>query len=131
MKSGVQSTCFGASAESAHGKQIRLQLRMLSQLLCCSLHPGSGVTLTATAGLSSVAEHEDALLRHLFQGYQKWVRPVLNSSDTMKVYFGLKISQLVDVVSDTWLCSQSNTSSLTVVTLDFCLSLFLTLTFYK
>ncbi|GAB1293069.1 Neuronal acetylcholine receptor subunit beta-3 [Apodemus speciosus] len=58
---------------------------------------GSWVTLTATAGLSSVAEHEDALLRHLFQGYQKWVRPVLNSSDVIRVYFGLKISQLVDV----------------------------------
>ncbi|XP_073074900.1 neuronal acetylcholine receptor subunit beta-3 isoform X3 [Manis javanica] len=50
-----------------------------------------------TAGFSSIAENEDALLRHLFQGYQKWVRPVLNSNDTIKVYFGLKISQLVDV----------------------------------
>uniref|UniRef100_A0A667G5Z6 Cholinergic receptor nicotinic beta 3 subunit n=1 Tax=Lynx canadensis TaxID=61383 RepID=A0A667G5Z6_LYNCA len=49
------------------------------------------------AGFSSIAENEDALLRRLFQGYQKWVRPVLNSNDTIKVYFGLKISQLVDV----------------------------------
>lgn len=73
---------------------------MLNRLFCCSLNLGSWVTLTATAGLSSIAEHEDALLRHLFQGYQKWVRPVLNSSDIIKVYFGLKISQLVDVVSD-------------------------------
>nr|XP_036870956.1 neuronal acetylcholine receptor subunit beta-3 isoform X4 [Manis javanica] len=55
------------------------------------------VTSSATAGFSSIAENEDALLRHLFQGYQKWVRPVLNSNDTIKVYFGLKISQLVDV----------------------------------
>lgn len=46
-----------------------------------------------------MAENEDALLRHLFQGYQKWVRPVQNSNDTIKVLFGLKISQLVDVVS--------------------------------
>ncbi|XP_006860046.1 PREDICTED: neuronal acetylcholine receptor subunit beta-3 [Chrysochloris asiatica] len=46
---------------------------------------------------SSIAENEDALLRHLFQDYQKWVRPVLHSNDTIKVYFGLKISQLVDV----------------------------------
>ncbi|XP_012879874.1 PREDICTED: neuronal acetylcholine receptor subunit beta-3 [Dipodomys ordii] len=45
----------------------------------------------------SIAESEDALLRHLFQGYQKWVRPVLNSNDSIKVFFGLKISQLVDV----------------------------------
>ncbi|XP_053434524.1 neuronal acetylcholine receptor subunit beta-3 [Nycticebus coucang] len=52
---------------------------------------------SATAGFRSIAEYEDALLRHLFQGYQKWVRPVLHSNDTIKVYFGLKISQLVDV----------------------------------
>ncbi|XP_015982851.2 neuronal acetylcholine receptor subunit beta-3 [Rousettus aegyptiacus] len=56
-----------------------------------------GVTPSAAAELSSIAENEDALLRHLFQGYQKWVRPVLNSNDTIKVFFGLKISQLVDV----------------------------------
>ncbi|XP_036106089.1 neuronal acetylcholine receptor subunit beta-3 [Molossus molossus] len=51
----------------------------------------------SAAGSSSFADSEDALLQHLFQGYQKWVRPVLNSNDTIKVYFGLKISQLVDV----------------------------------
>jgi len=51
------------------------------------------------AAFSSIAENEDALLKHLFQGYQKWVRPVENSNDTIKVLFGLKISQLVDVVS--------------------------------
>ncbi|XP_008142107.2 neuronal acetylcholine receptor subunit beta-3 [Eptesicus fuscus] len=56
-----------------------------------------GVTPSAAAEFSSIAETEDALLRHLFQGYQKWVRPVLNSNDTIKVHFGLKISQLVDV----------------------------------
>ncbi|XP_021236958.1 neuronal acetylcholine receptor subunit beta-3 isoform X3 [Numida meleagris] len=52
---------------------------------------------TDVAALGSVAENEDALLRHLFQGYQKWVRPVENSNDTIQVLFGLKISQLVDV----------------------------------
>uniref|UniRef100_A0A8D1W7V0 Neuronal acetylcholine receptor subunit beta-3 n=2 Tax=Sus scrofa TaxID=9823 RepID=A0A8D1W7V0_PIG len=56
-----------------------------------------GVTGSASAGFRSIAEAEDALLRHLFQSYQKWVRPVLHSNDTIKVYFGLKISQLVDV----------------------------------
>ncbi|XP_069633534.1 neuronal acetylcholine receptor subunit beta-3 isoform X3 [Haliaeetus albicilla] len=49
------------------------------------------------AAFSSIAENEDVLLKHLFQGYQKWVRPVENSNDTIKVLFGLKISQLVDV----------------------------------
>lgn len=46
----------------------------------------------------SLAEREDALLRDLFQGYQRWVRPVLHANHTVKVRFGLKISQLVDVV---------------------------------
>lgn len=65
-----------------------------------SVNSGSLMILIAAAGFSSIAENEDALLRHLFQGYQKWVRPVLNSNDTIKVYFGLKLSQLVDVVSN-------------------------------
>lgn len=47
----------------------------------------------------SLAEMEDALLTNLFQGYQRWVRPILRANDTIKVRFGLKISQLVDVVS--------------------------------
>ena len=46
----------------------------------------------------SLAEREDALLRDLFQGYQRWVRPTQHSNNTVKVRFGLKISQLVDVV---------------------------------
>ena len=46
----------------------------------------------------SLAEMEDALLKNLFRGYQKWVRPVLHANDTITVRFGLKISQLVDVV---------------------------------
>ncbi|MGH0159829.1 UNVERIFIED_CONTAM: hypothetical protein FKN15_070209 [Acipenser sinensis] len=45
----------------------------------------------------SLAEMEDSLLRNLFRGYQKWVRPVQHSDDTITVKFGLKISQLVDV----------------------------------
>lgn len=46
----------------------------------------------------SLAELEDSLLRNLFRGYQKWVRPVQHANDTITVRFGLKISQLVDVV---------------------------------
>ncbi|MEQ2228533.1 hypothetical protein ILYODFUR_009911, partial [Ilyodon furcidens] len=45
----------------------------------------------------SLAEMEDSLLRNLFKGYQKWVRPVGHANDTITVRFGLKISQLVDV----------------------------------
>uniref|UniRef100_UPI00398EF685 neuronal acetylcholine receptor subunit beta-3-like n=1 Tax=Pristiophorus japonicus TaxID=55135 RepID=UPI00398EF685 len=44
-----------------------------------------------------LAEMEDSLLKDLFRGYQKWVRPVRNRNDTIKVKFGLEISQLVDV----------------------------------
>ncbi|XP_068444743.1 neuronal acetylcholine receptor subunit beta-3a isoform X2 [Clinocottus analis] len=54
-------------------------------------------TMEAPEDFVSLAEMEDSLLRSLFRGYQKWVRPVLHSNDTITVCFGLKISQLVDV----------------------------------
>uniref|UniRef100_H2RV68 Cholinergic receptor nicotinic beta 3 subunit b n=1 Tax=Takifugu rubripes TaxID=31033 RepID=H2RV68_TAKRU len=61
----------------------------------------------------SLAEMEDALLRNLFQGYQRWVRPIQHANDTIKVRFGLKISQLVDVdeknqlmTTNVWLCQE-------------------------
>ncbi|KAI1887672.1 hypothetical protein AGOR_G00192720 [Albula goreensis] len=54
-------------------------------------------TIEAPGEFVSLAEMEDALLRNLFRGYQKWVRPVLHANDTITVRFGLKISQLVDV----------------------------------
>ena len=46
----------------------------------------------------SLAEMECTLLKNLFQGYQRWVRPTQHANDTVTVRFGLKISQLVDVV---------------------------------
>ncbi|XP_062380462.1 neuronal acetylcholine receptor subunit non-alpha-2-like isoform X1 [Sardina pilchardus] len=55
-------------------------------------------TIPAAPGeFVSLAEMEDLLLRNLFQGYQRWVRPTQHSNDTITVRFGLKISQLVDV----------------------------------
>lgn len=48
--------------------------------------------------LSSYAKAEDKLFRHLFGSYQKWVRPVDHLNRTIRVKFGLAISQLVDVV---------------------------------
>uniref|UniRef100_A0A3P8TI56 Cholinergic receptor nicotinic beta 3 subunit a n=1 Tax=Amphiprion percula TaxID=161767 RepID=A0A3P8TI56_AMPPE len=53
--------------------------------------------LPAQEDFVSLAELEDSLLRNLFRGYQKWVRPVQHANDTITVRFGLKISQLVDV----------------------------------
>uniref|UniRef100_A0A3Q3VJ91 Neuronal acetylcholine receptor subunit alpha-5 n=1 Tax=Mola mola TaxID=94237 RepID=A0A3Q3VJ91_MOLML len=47
--------------------------------------------------LSSYAKAEDKLFRHLFGSYQKWVRPVDHLNRTIRVKFGLAISQLVDV----------------------------------
>lgn len=48
--------------------------------------------------LSSFAKAEDKLFKYLFGNYQKWVRPVDHLNQTIRVKFGLAISQLVDVV---------------------------------
>ncbi|XP_039614164.1 neuronal acetylcholine receptor subunit beta-3a [Polypterus senegalus] len=69
---------------------MKLPLSILSSALLLS-------AVSASRDFISLAETEDALLRNLFRGYQKWVRPVLHSNDTITVKFGLKISQLVDV----------------------------------
>ncbi|CAL8243385.1 unnamed protein product [Lota lota] len=50
-----------------------------------------------TSTLSSYAKAEDRLLNYLFRNYQKWVRPVEFLNGTVRVKFGLAISQLVDV----------------------------------
>lgn len=42
---------------------------------------------------------EDELFKKLFEGYNKWSRPVPNTSDVVIVKFGLSIAQLIDVVS--------------------------------
>ncbi|TRZ13377.1 hypothetical protein HGM15179_013680, partial [Zosterops borbonicus] len=46
---------------------------------------------------SFIAKSEDRLFKHLFEDYQRWVRPVERLNDTIKIKFGLAISQLVDV----------------------------------
>ncbi|XP_010621798.1 neuronal acetylcholine receptor subunit alpha-2 isoform X2 [Fukomys damarensis] len=40
---------------------------------------------------------EDRLFKHLFVGYNRWARPVPNTSDVVIVRFGLSIAQLIDV----------------------------------
>lgn len=47
---------------------------------------------------SFIAKSEDRLFKRLFEDYQRWVRPVEHLNDTIKIKFGLAISQLVDVV---------------------------------
>lgn len=41
---------------------------------------------------------EERLFKHLFTGYNRWSRPVPNTSDVVIVRFGLSIAQLIDVV---------------------------------
>lgn len=46
----------------------------------------------------SHTQAEDRLFKHLFGGYNRWARPVPNTSDVVIVRFGLSIAQLIDVV---------------------------------
>ncbi|XP_021563908.1 neuronal acetylcholine receptor subunit alpha-2 [Carlito syrichta] len=45
----------------------------------------------------SHTQAEDRLFKHLFSGYNRWARPVPNTSDVVIVRFGLSIAQLIDV----------------------------------
>lgn len=45
------------------------------------------------------SETEDQLLKNIFDGYSPAARPVKDDKDAVKVFFGLSISQIVDVVS--------------------------------
>ncbi|XP_025778042.1 neuronal acetylcholine receptor subunit alpha-2 [Puma concolor] len=56
--------------------------------------------LLSPAGSAQRASHtqaEDRLFKHLFRGYNRWARPVPNTSDVVIVRFGLSIAQLIDV----------------------------------
>ncbi|EHB17796.1 Neuronal acetylcholine receptor subunit alpha-4 [Heterocephalus glaber] len=62
---------------------------------------GSGGGLVRSLVSSHVetrAHSEERLLKTLFSGYNKWSRPVANTSDVVLVRFGLSIAQLIDVV---------------------------------
>ncbi|XP_075753713.1 neuronal acetylcholine receptor subunit alpha-5 isoform X1 [Pelodiscus sinensis] len=62
-------------------------------------HTSRRIDVTAQ-GISEptfIAKSEDRLFKHLFQDYQKWVRPVQHLNDTIQIKFGLAISQLVDL----------------------------------
>ncbi|XP_076012252.1 neuronal acetylcholine receptor subunit alpha-5 [Genypterus blacodes] len=68
-------------------------LTLLLLLLCCC-HLCHSMLVPK---LSSYAVAEDKLFKYLFGNYQKWVRPVEYLNQTIRVKFGLAISQLVDV----------------------------------
>ncbi|XP_023051475.1 neuronal acetylcholine receptor subunit alpha-5 isoform X4 [Piliocolobus tephrosceles] len=76
-----------------------LRLLLLVQLVagCCGLAGAAGGAQGGLSEPSSIAKHEDSLLKDLFQDYERWVRPVEHLNDKIKIKFGLAISQLVDV----------------------------------
>lgn len=60
--------------------------------------------LSALIVNSAVAGNPDAkrLYDDLLSNYNKLVRPVVNTSDVLRVCIKLKLSQLIDVVSKAW-----------------------------
>nr|XP_060611695.1 neuronal acetylcholine receptor subunit alpha-5 isoform X2 [Anolis sagrei ordinatus] len=58
---------------------------------------GGGAPSLGTSEPSFIAKSEDRLFKYLFEDYERWVRPVERLNDTIRVKFGLAISQLVDV----------------------------------
>ncbi|XP_062250461.1 neuronal acetylcholine receptor subunit non-alpha-2-like [Platichthys flesus] len=88
-------------------------LLFLPCLLMWTSCPRCLASIAAKNEFVSLAEMEDELLRNLFQGYQRWVRPIQRANDTIRVRLGLKISQLVDVdeknqlmTTNVWLCQE-------------------------
>nr|XP_028708320.1 neuronal acetylcholine receptor subunit alpha-2 isoform X2 [Macaca mulatta]XP_028708321.1 neuronal acetylcholine receptor subunit alpha-2 isoform X2 [Macaca mulatta]XP_028708322.1 neuronal acetylcholine receptor subunit alpha-2 isoform X2 [Macaca mulatta] len=59
--------------------------------------PLSSPSPTALPQGGSHTQAEDRLFKHLFRGYNRWARPVPNTSDVVIVRFGLSIAQLIDV----------------------------------
>lgn len=57
---------------------------------------------TVLAQQGSHTHAEDRLFKYLFGGYNRWARPVPNTSDVVIVRFGLSIAQLIDVVGLTF-----------------------------
>lgn len=62
----------------------------------------SGHTIGAEAASASNTD-ANRLYEDLMMSYNRFVRPVQNDSDTLIVKLGLKLSQLIDVVSIDWL----------------------------
>ncbi|XP_017320743.1 neuronal acetylcholine receptor subunit alpha-5 isoform X1 [Ictalurus punctatus] len=78
--------------------RARISFSCLLTLACCCCCCCCCICSTlAPPNISSYAKTEDKLLKELFRKYQKWVRPVETLNGTIRVKFGLAISQLVDV----------------------------------
>lgn len=55
-------------------------------------------------GTALASEDEERLVRDLFRGYNKLIRPVQNMTQTVDVRFGLAFVQLINVVRISYSC---------------------------
>ena len=62
-------------------------MEILVSSICTSFH------------LGAVASPEKELQEHLYKNYHKKIRPVLNKTRTVNVYFDLEVVQIIEVVS--------------------------------
>lgn len=69
----------------------------ISQLLERSANSPNG--LKPIVSFVGANQDADRLYEDLMMSYNRFVRPVQNDSDTLVVKLGLKLSQLIDVVS--------------------------------
>lgn len=67
--------------------------------VCLSIYLCACLSAAVAGDKWTHAHAEDLLFKKLFQGYNKWSRPVQNITDVVIVKFGLSIAQLIDVVS--------------------------------
>ncbi|XP_077187482.1 neuronal acetylcholine receptor subunit alpha-2 isoform X2 [Paroedura picta] len=72
------------------------QAIMLLSLPCKAAISSQGTDLGFALGRTQT-QAEERLFKYLFTAYNKWSRPVPNTSDVVIVRFGLAIAQLIDV----------------------------------
>nr|XP_028581086.1 neuronal acetylcholine receptor subunit alpha-2 [Podarcis muralis] len=84
------------------------------------------VFLAASVQGRTQTQAEERLFKHLFNAYNKWSRPVPNTSDVVIVRFGLSIAQLIDVdeknqmmTTNVWLKQEWNDYKLQWNPVDF------------
>ncbi|XP_062857411.1 neuronal acetylcholine receptor subunit alpha-2 [Trichomycterus rosablanca] len=73
-------------------ERIRTLLVSVRSALLCSI-----IVHSMSCYEKTHSHAEDELFKKLFVGYNKWSRPVPNTSDVVIIKFGLSIAQLIDV----------------------------------
>lgn len=71
---------------------MRSAMRLASSLAVC-------LALAASGAAAAPSSDANRLYEDLMMSYNRFVRPVQNDTDTLVVKLGLKLSQLIDVVS--------------------------------